>query len=266
MRTIAVTGSASGIGAATTRLLRAGGARVIGVDVRDAEVVADLSTRTGRDAAVAGIRALAGGRLDGLVTSAGLSSTIHDEPRVLSVNFFGTSALLRGLREDLAKGDRPAAALVSSFAMLLPSAVPAAIDACLAGDETRAIELVTQADPIGRSWPAYATSKLAVSKLVRHWAPSAEWAGAGITLNAVAPAVTRTPMIAQTLDDPEKRKVLLGAAPPPSGRIGEAEDVAELLCFLVSGRARQISGQVIFVDAGLEAKWRPDGVLPRPKP
>ena len=47
-RTIAVTGSASGMGAATRAVLEADGQRVIGVDLRDAEVVADLSTAEGR--------------------------------------------------------------------------------------------------------------------------------------------------------------------------------------------------------------------------
>lgn len=45
-RTFVVTGSASGIGAATADLLRDRGFRVIGVDLRDADVMADLSTPT----------------------------------------------------------------------------------------------------------------------------------------------------------------------------------------------------------------------------
>src|SRR5690606_18906605 len=52
MRTIVVTGSASGMGAATRAALEADGDRVIGVDLRDAEVVADLSIAEGRRAAV----------------------------------------------------------------------------------------------------------------------------------------------------------------------------------------------------------------------
>jgi nucleoside-diphosphate-sugar epimerase len=48
MGTIVVTGSAGGIGTATRTRLEKGGHRVIGVDVRDAEVIADLSTAAGR--------------------------------------------------------------------------------------------------------------------------------------------------------------------------------------------------------------------------
>ena len=50
MRTVAITGSASGIGAATRTRLEAAGAHVIGIDLRDAEVIADLTTAGGRAA------------------------------------------------------------------------------------------------------------------------------------------------------------------------------------------------------------------------
>ena len=65
MRTIAVTGAAGGIGAATRARLEAEGATVIGVDVRDAEVIADLGTAEGRAAMVGGVTEACGGALDG---------------------------------------------------------------------------------------------------------------------------------------------------------------------------------------------------------
>jgi NAD(P)-dependent dehydrogenase (short-subunit alcohol dehydrogenase family) len=73
MAIYAVTGSASGIGAATRAQLERAGHRVIGVDLSAAEVIADLGTASGRQAAVAQISADCGGRLDGLVTCAGLA-------------------------------------------------------------------------------------------------------------------------------------------------------------------------------------------------
>ncbi|QVI60084.1 SDR family NAD(P)-dependent oxidoreductase [Nocardioides faecalis] len=92
-RTIVVTGSASGIGAATAALLRERGDRVIGVDLREAEVCADLSSPAGRDAASSAVFAQVGdGALDGLVTCAGLSRA--GAPQV-SVNYFGTVDLVR---------------------------------------------------------------------------------------------------------------------------------------------------------------------------
>jgi NAD(P)-dependent dehydrogenase (short-subunit alcohol dehydrogenase family) len=256
MRTIAVTGSASGIGAATVALLRANGNRVIGVDLHDAEIEADLSTSAGRTEAIRGVRSLADGTLNGLVTCAGLSPGAHDEPRVLAVNFFGTAELLLALRPDLARCERPAAVAVSSWAMMLPLPRAAAIAACLAMDEATALALVTSDPRVGTVWPAYATSKAAVSRLVRRLAPTSHWAGAGIALNVVVPGVTRTPMIARHLASEDAKRALLAAAPSPLGRIAEAEDVAEVIVFLVSGRARHIVGQALFVDGGLEALRR----------
>lgn len=261
MRTTAITGSASGIGAAVARLLRAAGERVIGIDLRDAEIEADLGVARGRTHVIEQLHALTGGQLDGLVTCAGLSSAIHDESRVLAVNYFGTAELLCGLRADLARGTRPAAVAVSSWAMLQPTPLSAAIDACLAFDEHRALALVAADPRAGALWPAYATSKNAVARLVRLLAPRADWAGCGITLNAVVPSVTRTPMIAHHLASAEATQALLAVVPSPMGRIAEAEEVADPIAYLVSGRARQLTGQTIFVDGGLDALRRPFDTL-----
>jgi len=265
MRTTAVTGSASGIGAALTRQLRAAGERVIGIDLMDADVCADLGSPAGRSQALQQLRAFSGGCLDALVTCAGVSSAVHDEARVLAVNYFGTAELLRELRADLARGTRPAAVVISSWALLQATPRPEAIAACLAFDEALALQLVTADPRVGEIWPAYATAKNALARLVRAWAPSPEWAGSGITLNALVPAATRTPMIARHLATPEGTQALLAATPSPTGRIAEAEDIAEPAAFLASGRARHLSGQVIFVDGGLEARRRPfDALEPLP--
>ena len=61
MATVCITGAAGGIGLATRRLLEARGDTVIGVDLRGAEVDADLSTAEGRAAMVAGVAEPAGG-------------------------------------------------------------------------------------------------------------------------------------------------------------------------------------------------------------
>ncbi len=70
-RTYVVTGAASGIGQATAALLRNRGHRVIGVDVRSVDVVADLSTPEGRQEAIDGILCEAGRRLDAVIANAG---------------------------------------------------------------------------------------------------------------------------------------------------------------------------------------------------
>src|SRR5215211_4382482 len=103
MGTIAITGSASGMGAATVERLTADGHRVVGVDLRDAEVIADLATPEGRELAVEGVTEAVDGALDGLVTFAGLGG-LPDRPGSLlaSVNYFGTVDVLAGLRPLLA--------------------------------------------------------------------------------------------------------------------------------------------------------------------
>ncbi len=89
MKTFVVSGAASGIGAATAALLRDQGDRVITVDLRDADVIADLSTAAGRAAAVAGVEQLTD-VVHGLVPCAGIAgSTGVDSALVVSVNFFG---------------------------------------------------------------------------------------------------------------------------------------------------------------------------------
>jgi NAD(P)-dependent dehydrogenase (short-subunit alcohol dehydrogenase family) len=72
MTTYAVTGSASGMGKASAERLRAAGHTVIGIDLKDADVVADLSTSEGRAVAVAEVLTRTGGILDGAVLAAGL--------------------------------------------------------------------------------------------------------------------------------------------------------------------------------------------------
>ena len=261
MRTVVVTGSASGIGAATARLMRDAGDRVIEVDIRDAEILADLGSAMGRRRAIEEIRARCAGMLDGIVTCAGLGSDTGDERRVLSVNYFGTAELLLALRADLARSVAPAAVVVCSWAMLQPTPRAATIEACLAMDEPRALELIASETRSGDIRPAYATSKSALARLVRRLAPNAEWARAGITLNAVVPSATRTPMIAKRLATPEGTRTLLAAAPSPMGRMAEAQEVADVIAYFASGRARQVTGQLVFVDGGLDAQRRPFDIL-----
>ena len=101
MRTIAISGSASGIGAATRAMLEAAGDTVIGIDLRDAEVTADLSTDEGRTNAVEAVLNRCDGVLDGLVPGAGLGPPV-DARLIAEVNYFGSEALLDGLRPALA--------------------------------------------------------------------------------------------------------------------------------------------------------------------
>lgn len=118
-RTAVVTGSASGIGRATCELLVQRGERVIGADLRNADVIADLGSAEGRAALVEGVRRLSGGRIDAVYAIAGLAVP---GPATVAVNFFGTLATLEGLRPLLTGSTSPRAVAVSSMAALMPAA------------------------------------------------------------------------------------------------------------------------------------------------
>ena len=126
MGTVCVTGSAGGIGAATRAVLEAAGHTVVGVDLRDAEVTADLATPEGRAAMVAGVASAVGrsGALDGLVVGAGVQGA--GARLVVGVNYFGAVATLEGLRPLLARsGDASAVVLGSNSATVMPGLDPA---------------------------------------------------------------------------------------------------------------------------------------------
>ena len=89
MRNIVITGSASGIGAACKAQFQRTGDRVVGIDLSGADIAADLSTQSGRDAAIAATLAYTEGKIDGLILSAGLSGMYHPGDVTLSVNYFG---------------------------------------------------------------------------------------------------------------------------------------------------------------------------------
>ena len=255
-RVVVITGSASGMGAATKVRLEADGQRVIGVDLRDAEVIVDLGTPQGRAEAITGVTELAGGNgIDGLVTCAGLTGlTGTPGSAIVSVNYFGTVALLDGLRPLLVKGDRPAAVAISSnSATCQPGAPMDVAELCLAGDEEAARQA---ADKVGgiRSYPA---SKLAVARWARRHAPTPQWAGAGITLNVVAPGPVDTPMLQATRSDPVLGQ-FVDAYPVPAGRHGTAQELAALVAFLLGPDARYCCGSVFVVDGGTDAHLRPD--------
>jgi 3-oxoacyl-[acyl-carrier protein] reductase len=90
----------------------------------------------------------------------------------------------------------------------------------------------------------YSAAKAGVIGLVHSLAR--EVAPFGITVNAIAPGLIRTDMTETLMD--QKKKAMLSLI--PMKRLGLPEEVADLACFLLSDRARYITGQVIAVDGG----------------
>lgn len=253
-RTYAITGSASGLGAAIRESLVAGGARVIGVDLRGAEFDADLATAEGRADAIAAVLEASDSILDGLVPCAGLGPQVPDVATMLSVNYFGAVALLDGCDDALAAGDEPAAVLISSHAVMLdPTVDPVLVDACTAGDEDAARARATELP--GNT--VYASSKAALARTMRRRA--AELGTRGIRVNAVAPGAFDSPLLQGGLADPNLRP-LIEAIPVPLGRRGTPDDIAAVVTWLLSDSARYVHGALLVVDGGTDALLFPDRV------
>lgn len=253
-RTVAVSGSQSGLGLAIRRHLEAAGVRVIGIDLpgKGAEVEADLSKPEGRKRAVQGVNEACGGTLQGLVANAGIDA--KDSALTFGVNYDGAVDLLKGLQPALARaakhGGAAAVVTVSHAILISPGVKVRAADALLDGKPGRARLWLGGGNP-------YPVSKLALARWIRREAPGADWAGAGIVLNGVCPGAIETPMLEKDLKDKVKGPIIR-AMPKPLGRNSKPEDLAGIYEFLLSPQARYIVGQLITADGGVEATWRGD--------
>ena len=218
-RTALVTGGASGLGAAAAARLAAGGARVITLDLRDADHAADVA-----DAAAVASLADEIGPIDILVNSAGivgpnkpLLETTDDEWRaVLGVNVLGIVNTLR------------------AFA-------PAMVERGWG----RVVNIASMAGKDGNpNLSAYSASKAAVIGLTK--SIGKELATTGVLVNAIAPAVIATPMNATTAPDVLAHITSL----IPMKRVGRPEEVAELIAFLCSDAVSFSTGAVYDISGG----------------
>jgi NAD(P)-dependent dehydrogenase (short-subunit alcohol dehydrogenase family) len=251
-KTFAMTGGATGIGASVKDALRLRGDVVIVADIKDADIVADLSTAEGRKSAIDGIARLAPDGLDGFIGCAGIGPNVKPPSIVDRVNFFGAVAVLEGIAEQVAQRSGTMVA-VSSNSATLPGLNEEHIDALLTGDEEKACALVYTLD--GHN--AYAGSKNALAKWVRRNAP--DYMRRGIRLNAVAPGMTLTPLTASVFEDETLGQAMRDFTQTiPYGSMATPDMIAEAILFLLDPAARFISGSILFVDGGQDALLRPD--------
>jgi 3-oxoacyl-[acyl-carrier protein] reductase len=218
-----VTGAASGMGAATVKRLVADGAEVIAVDRAGVDVVADLAT----DAGIAAVIAAAGDRLDILVNNAGICpvaplAETNDAvwQSALDVNVTAPFKLSRALAPLLARSQAGRIINIGSI-----------------------LSRYGDANLI-----AYSASKHAILGLTR--ALATELGPLGITANCVQPGVIVTgmtrPMFAERPESEVYYKTRI-----PLDRLGQPEDIADVVAFLASDDSRYVTGQGIMVDGGV---------------
>lgn len=236
----AVTGAASGIGAAIAEAFAAKGARVALLDMNEAaaaraaalpDAVAfacNVTDAASIDAAVAGVTGRFGG-IDILVNSAGI------------VDLAPAADLT-----DAAWNRTIAVNLTGSF--LVARAVGRAMIA--AGKGGRIVNLASQAGSVAiDDHVAYCASKFGVIGLTKTLA--LEWGRYGITVNSISPTVVLTDLGRKAWDGPKGEAM---KAQIPSGRFAEPEEIAAAAVFLASSEAAMINGADLLVDGGYTVK------------
>jgi NAD(P)-dependent dehydrogenase (short-subunit alcohol dehydrogenase family) len=257
-RTYVVTGSASGIGLATRKKIEALGHKVIGVDIHDAEVIADLSNHAGRISAVETVIALSEGQVDAVIANAGSGKS---ESKTVSINFFGATDFISGLHDILSKSGAPRVVATSSMASLM-KVDKELVDLMLSGAEDKAVAraeaLVKQGG--GAEGMIYSSTKRALSRWLRRECVKDDWAKSGIPMNAVGPGIVKTPMVAEIIATKEGRDGLAKVVPMPLHGYLEPETVADLIIWLASEANSHVTGQTIYIDGGSDAVLRGDDI------
>jgi NAD(P)-dependent dehydrogenase (short-subunit alcohol dehydrogenase family) len=102
-------------------------------------------------------------------------------------------------------------------------------------------------------YTAYCASKSAIDGMTK--ALGCEWGSSGITVNAIAPTVFRSPLTAWMFEDNERANTVRQGflARVPKGRLGEPEDLAGPLLFLASKASDFYTGHILYADGGYTA-------------
>ena len=238
-----VTGGGGDLGVAIGRRFRDAGATVVLADVDGAKagaaagrlanhgqgalgIAMDVADEASVTAAFAEV-ARRYGRLDVLINNAGIAArkasielAVEDWARVLAVNLTGTFLCSRAAARLMMTGHGGSIVNVASIMGLVGNTLYAN--------------------------PAYHASKGGSGNLAR--AHAAEWAQAGIRVNAIAPTFVETVLTARLLAEPGMREGILSRT--PMGRLAQPGDIAEAVAFLASDAAALITGIVMPIDGG----------------
>jgi len=250
MRTFAMTGGATGIGAELKRQLQASGDRVISVDIKEGDIIADLSSEEGRQAAVEGIRDMAPDGLDGFIPCAGLPPVAQPLSLIAKVNYFAVVDTVAGVRDLLEKKSGSVIIVSSNSAPMVPAS-DRFVELCLSGDEAAACEEIDARD----GHTAYAGSKRAIAVWMRR--NVVDYAAKGVRLNAVAPGITMTPLTEQVYADEQFGQAMKDFGDTvPLGSTAQPGQIASVMKFLLGEDASFVCGSVFFVDGGSDAMMR----------
>jgi 2-deoxy-D-gluconate 3-dehydrogenase len=241
-KTAIVTGASRGLGRATAVALHQQGARVLAVarSLDDLEALEALDPKNIKacrcdmqDAsAVAALAQVAldhFGGLDIVVNNAGIAPAgnfLEQDPeiwnRVMAVNVNAPAILARAAGQHMIKQGSGKIINIASTSGILGKA----------------------------SLVAYSSSKGALLQFTK--ALAAEWAKTGVQVNAIAPGAFETDAQSAVLESPEILKRRLRKI--PVGRMGDAEEMATLACYLASPKSNFVTGSVYVIDGGESSK------------
>ena len=244
-----ITGGSSGIGKRTVEILKERGHETVNIDRKDGDINANLATPAGRSAALEELHRRYPDGIDAMICNAGVNRNI---PLIISLNYFGATAMASGAQELLQK--KRGSCVVTSSNTLAQGAARMDVVGMLnnQADEERILALVKDYDP-KTAHSFYAATKYALARWARRM--SADWGAHGVRINAVAPGNVRTAMTAKL--SPE-HMAAVEALPVPinygtNDPLMSPEDIANAIIFLSSPLAHGINGVVLFVDGGTDA-------------
>lgn len=236
---VIITGGGSGIGRATAEMAAAAGARVVVADISGADITTagigmsaeavrlDVADAASWDACVSGVISRHG-QIDGLVNVAGIAmqadsltnQTEEGWDRIIDINLKGSWLGMRAVLPHMLDSGAGRIINISSTAAI--GGMPGSI--------------------------AYAASKAGIIGMSRQAA--IEFAPKGLRINVVAPGIIQTPMLGDGAQD----SVAAMSEMTPVRRIGEPDEIASMICYLLGPGSDFVTGQTFVVDGGWTAQ------------